>query len=79
MPLDHHPHLLIVEVGTPGLHRRVKKEVGGSVFEIVWDGWQAVEEYADGQLTQRRTYGRGLDEIVLLESDLDGDGMLEQS
>ncbi|MGB5658193.1 MAG: hypothetical protein WBO54_01825 [Thermoanaerobaculia bacterium] len=29
------------------------------------------------RLAQRRTYGGGLDEIVRLESDIDGDGSLE--
>lgn len=59
-------------------NRRTSKTVGGDVRTVVWDGWQAVEEYKGGQLASRRTFGAGLDEIVRMENDLDGDGNLEQ-
>ncbi|MCP3995803.1 MAG: RHS repeat-associated core domain-containing protein [bacterium] len=55
----------------------MKVETAGKVREVIWDGWQSIEEYKDGQLTNRRTYGLGLDEIVWMDNDLDGDGTLE--
>jgi RHS repeat-associated protein len=45
--------------------------VGTETHAIVWNGWQPIEEYKNGQLTSRRTYGAGLDEIVQLETHLD--------
>ncbi len=62
--------------------RRVTRTVGGRTFTTVWDDWQAIEEWEElgegnRRLRSRRTYGAGLDEIVLLETDLDGDGTLE--
>ena len=56
-------------------NRRVGRQVPGSdAVQTVWDGWRPVEEYrvgSDGstQLIARRTYGAGLDEIVLLEAE----------
>ena len=47
-----------------GFNRRVRRIVGGDTEETVWSGWQPLEAYHDGQLAERRTYGRGLDEIV---------------
>jgi len=58
--------------------RRVRQVVGGETIETVWAHWQPIEELRDGQLVQRRTYGLGLDEMVTLETDLDGDGVLDQ-
>ena len=58
--------------------RRVREVVGGTTVETVWAGWQPIEELRNGQLVQRRTYGLGLDEMVSLEADLDGDGTLDQ-
>lgn len=58
--------------------RRVAKNVSGEQIETVWDGWQAIEEYRTAQLTSRRVYGLGLDEIVSLEIDFDGDGTLTE-
>ena len=55
-------------------NRRVRREVGGEVHESVWAGLRPVEEYLDGVLAERRTYGLGLDEIVHSERDTDGDG-----
>jgi YD repeat-containing protein len=58
-------------------NRRVEKIAGGHTVTTVWSGWRPIEEYRDGQLSSRRTYGLGLDEIALLELDRDGDGILE--
>jgi RHS repeat-associated protein len=52
-------------------NRRVARTVGNETHAIVWNGWQPIEEYKNGQLTSRRTYGAGLDEIVQLETHLD--------
>jgi RHS repeat-associated protein len=59
-------------------NRRIRTEVGGEVDEVVWAGDNEIEDYVDGQLTRRRTFGLGLDEVALFEADLDGDGTLEQ-
>ncbi|HEV7509645.1 MAG TPA: Ig-like domain-containing protein [Thermoanaerobaculia bacterium] len=64
------------------LGRRISKTAGGRTITTVWDGWQPIEEWQDlgengRRLVSRRTYGPGLDEIALLETDLDGDGTLE--
>ncbi len=59
-------------------NRRVRKTLAGSsVFETVWSDWQAVEEYFNGQLLHRRTFGGGLDEQIRMEADLDQNGTLE--
>ncbi len=58
-------------------NRRVRTVRLGSTEETVWAGWQPVEIYRDGVLSERRTWGLGLDEAVRLEADLDGDGTLE--
>jgi RHS repeat-associated protein len=63
--------------GYDTFNRRVLKTVGSETRTTVWNGWQPVEEYRNGQLASRRTYGVGLDEIVSLENDLNGDGTLE--
>ncbi|MDX1999989.1 MAG: hypothetical protein SF066_19910, partial [Thermoanaerobaculia bacterium] len=60
-------------------NRRLKKTVGSVVTETVWDGWEPVEEYRDGQLQSRRVFGPELGELVRLEQDLDGNGTLEQT
>lgn len=60
-------------------NRRIAKAAGGVTEETVWAGWQPLERYAAGQLAERRTYGAGLDEVVRIESDHDGDGVLERS
>jgi len=59
-------------------NRRVKKVVGAEVTETVWDEWRSVEDYDNGQLTSRRVHGLGLDEAIQMETDLDGDGILDQ-
>jgi RHS repeat-associated protein len=59
--------------------RKVAKTAGGTTEETAWAGWQPLERYEQGQLAERRTYGSSHDEIVRLESDLDGDGTPEQS
>jgi RHS repeat-associated protein len=58
-------------------NRRVAKAVNGVTEQTVWSGWRPLEEYTDGQLSERRTYGLAIDELVRVESDLTGDGTLE--
>ncbi|MDY7095737.1 MAG: RHS repeat-associated core domain-containing protein [Acidobacteriota bacterium] len=59
-------------------NRRVRiQRSQDSLREVVWSGWQELEETLGGQLWQRRTYGRSLDELVRLEGDLNLDGVLE--
>ncbi|HEX3553446.1 MAG TPA: Ig-like domain-containing protein [Thermoanaerobaculia bacterium] len=60
-------------------NRRIKKTVGSENRETAWRGWQPIEEYKNGGLDQRRVYGLGLDEIVQLQVDLDGNGDPEQT
>jgi len=60
-------------------NRRVEKRVGETREETVWSGWQSLETYRDGALASRRTYGLGLDEVVKLEQDRDGDGALDEA
>jgi RHS repeat-associated protein len=56
------------------LNRRVERTVGGSQHLTVWDGWQAIEEYSGVQLSSRRIFGEGLDEVLRLEQNLGGSG-----
>ncbi|NJL27416.1 MAG: hypothetical protein HC897_05730, partial [Thermoanaerobaculia bacterium] len=60
-------------------NRRVEQTAGGVVTQTAWDGWRPVEDYRGGQLASRRIYGLGIDEVVRMETDLDGDGTLDQS
>ncbi len=60
-------------------NRRTGRRVAGQLQETTWSGWQEIEELVDGLLTERRTYGVGLDEIVALERDTDGDGAVDQT
>ncbi|MGB6992254.1 MAG: RHS repeat-associated core domain-containing protein [Thermoanaerobaculia bacterium] len=60
-------------------NRRVSKLVDGETEETVWGGWRPLEEYRDGKLTSRRTYGSGLDEIVRTERDVNGDGTIDSA
>ena len=39
----------------------------------MWAGWQELETYVNGTLTERRTFGNGLDEMVRLEKVPSGD------
>jgi RHS repeat-associated protein len=58
-------------------NRRITKTVGTAGRLTVWQGWRPVEDYDTSsapRLLARRTYGSGLDDIVYLESDLDGSG-----
>jgi RHS repeat-associated protein len=58
-------------------NRRISKTAGNSSRLTVWQGWRSIEDYdpaGAGRLVQRRTYGSGPDEILYLESDLDGSG-----
>jgi RHS repeat-associated protein len=59
-------------------NRRVEEHLGGSVVRTVWSGLQPVETYVDGVLRTRRTYGRSLDEVISVEQDADGDGVLDE-
>ncbi len=59
-------------------NRRISKTVGGDVQTVVWDGWQAIEEYKNGELDSRRSFGAGLDEIVQLENLPDSNGNLQE-
>jgi RHS repeat-associated protein len=74
-------HLSGVEIASyeyDTFNRRVRVQRAQDVLrEVAWSGWQELEETLGGQLWQRRTYGRGLDELVRLEGDLDLDGVLE--
>lgn len=67
----------VVTYSYDALNRRISKTVSGVTEETVWSGWQAIEEYQTGQLSRQRTFGRGLDEVVEVSRDLDGDGTLE--
>ena len=60
-------------------NRKVSRTAGGTTEATAWSGWQALERYQDGQLAERRTYGPGLDDVVRLEEDLDGDGTIDQA
>ena len=55
-------------------NRRIAKTVAGDVKTTTWQGWHPIEDYDGSRLLQRRTYGDSLDDIVYLESDLDGTG-----
>jgi YD repeat-containing protein len=55
-------------------NRRIAKTLGADVRTTLWQGWRPIEDYDGTRLLQRRTYGDGLDDIVYLESDLDGTG-----
>ena len=70
---------VIAEYTYDAFNRRIRRSVGGDVIETVWNGWQPIEEYRNGQLLSRRTYGLGMDEILHIAKDLDGDGSLEKS
>ncbi len=58
-------------------NRKVSRTTGGTTETTAWSGWRALERYRDGQLAERRTYGSGLDDVVRLEEDLDGDGTID--
>ena len=60
-------------------NRRISKTVGSETRETTWRGWQPVEERRNGDLDQRRVFGLGLDEMVQLQVDLNGDGQADQT
>jgi RHS repeat-associated protein len=60
-------------------NRKIYRTVEGVERQTVWSGMRPLEEYSAGQISSRRVYGTGLDEIVRMEMDLDGDGALDQS
>ena len=59
------------------LNRRIERRIGERTIHTVWDGWQSIEDYEEAggteQLTSRRVYGNGLDEILTFESLVDGE------
>lgn len=59
-------------------NRRTARHVGGQAHETVWAGLREIEELVDGQLASRNIFGLGLDEIVRVERDTDGDGGIDQ-
>lgn len=86
---DAKDRLVAVEVAGSGLRlaeyrydafdRRIGKTLSSGLFEeTMWDGWQPIEVYRNGQLASRRTYGWGLDEVVSLEQDVDWAPGLEE-
>jgi YD repeat-containing protein len=70
---------LVATYSYDAFNRRVAKTVGGATTETVWTGWQALEEYRAGVLSARRSFGLGLDEMVRVEADVEGDGTLEST
>ena len=68
---------LVARYAYDALNRRIEKNVGGVVTRTVWSGQQPIEDYVGGLLRSRRTYGLGIDEIVAMETDLSGDGNLD--
>lgn len=56
----------VAEYRHDAFNRRVGEVIRGQVETTVWDGWRPVERYLNGQLTERRTYGQGLEDVVLL-------------
>ena len=60
-------------------NRRITKTVEDVETQTVWSGWRPVEDYKDGLIRARRTYGLGLDEIVRMQLDLDGDTALDDT
>ncbi|MCB1036425.1 MAG: hypothetical protein KDD47_21545, partial [Acidobacteria bacterium] len=54
-------------------NRRIEKATPSAPpVEFAWSGLQSVEEYSEGRLLQRRTYGLGVDEITHMQIDLNG-------
>ena len=60
-----------------GLNRRVYRTVEAVEHQTAWSGWRPIEQYAGGELRIRRAYGLGLDEVVRLDLDTNGDGVLD--
>ncbi len=57
----------VATYGYDAFNRRVEKSVDGSTQLTSWSGWQALEKSENGQPTERRIYGNGIDELVQLE------------
>ena len=68
----------LAEYEYDAFNRRISKTVGDQTIETVYQGWQEAEQYQNDQLKERRFFGQGLEEMVKVEKDLDGDGILEQ-
>ncbi|MCB1034058.1 MAG: hypothetical protein KDD47_09520, partial [Acidobacteria bacterium] len=61
-------------------NRRIEKDTPSAPpVDFAWSGLQSIEEFSEGTLLQRRTYGLGVDEIAHMEINLDRsvDGSLE--
>ncbi|MDY7092892.1 MAG: hypothetical protein SX243_07970, partial [Acidobacteriota bacterium] len=69
---------VLASYGYDAFNRRVEQRLGTDVVQTAWSGQRAIETSVNGTLQSRRTYGPGLDEIVRIEHDADGDGVLEQ-
>ena len=69
----------LAEYEYDAFNRRIGKTVGSDTVETVYQGWQEAEQYKNGQLAERRIFGQGLEEMVRVEKDLDGNGSLEQT
>ncbi len=57
----------VAAYGYDAFNRRVEKSVEGISQQTTWSGWQALERSENGQTTERRVYGNGIDELVQLE------------
>ncbi len=57
----------VATYGYDAFNRRVEKSVEGNTQKTSWSGWQALEKFENGQATERRIYGNGIDELVQLE------------
>jgi len=68
----------LARYGYDAFNRRVEQHIGNEVVSTVWSEQRPIETYVNGALRTRRVYGVDLDEIVRVEHDGDGDGVLEQ-
>jgi RHS repeat-associated protein len=59
-------------------NRRVEQRIGIDILQTAWSGQRPIETSVNGTLRTRRTYGAGLDQVVRIEHDADGEGVLEQ-
>ena len=59
-------------------NRLTERTEGSTTEQTAWAGWQPIETYDGSQLSERRTFGLGIDELVRLQIDLDGDGSFDE-
>ncbi len=57
----------VATYGYDAFNRRVEKSVDGSTQLTSWSGWQALEKSENGEPTERRIFGNGIDELVQVE------------